>query len=282
MRILITGAKGQLGKALTRLFFKKHPEHSVLAAGREDLDITRREQVYEVMETFRPDAVIHLAAWTDVDGCERDPRRAWEVHVAGTAYLLEAAERRRVRFWMASTDYVFDGEKGRPYGETDPPNPINVYGTTKWEGEQRALQYDRAWVVRTSWVFGEGENFVIKVLRWAEGGRLKIVADQVGSPTYTEDLAEAILRFLEEDLPYGLYHLSNSGEATRYAWAREILRAAGLDVPLLPACSSEFPTPARRPRATPLANGRWTSLGLPPLPPWEEATHRFVKRLLHL
>ncbi len=280
MRILITGANGQLGRALRELLEQERPAYRVLASGRKELDITRKEQVREVMEAFHPDVVIHLAAWTDVDGCEQHPRKAREVHVMGTAHLLQEAERWGARFWMAGTDYVFDGEKGKPYVETDSPRPINVYGATKWEGEKHALRYDRAWVVRTSWVFGEGNNFVTKVLRWAARGYLRVVADQVGSPTFTEDLARAILRFLEEDLPYGLYHLSNGGETTRYAWAREILQAAGLDVPLLPACSSEFPTPARRPRATPLENRRWSALGLPPLPPWQDATRRFVRKLL--
>lgn len=280
MRVLITGGKGQLGKALVALLQNVRPRDPVLAPGREELDVSEKARVDEVVGAFRPDVIVHLAAWTDVDGCEQDPPRAHRVHVDGTRNVVEAAGKFGCRVWMASTDYVFDGEKGQPYEEEDPPNPINVYGTTKRMAEELALAYDRAWVVRTSWVFGDGENFVRKVLRWAERGRLEVVADQVGSPTYTEDLADAILRFLTDDLPPGLYHLANTGATTRYAWARLILDTAGLDVALLPACSSAFPAPAPRPRATPLASKRWISLGLPPLPPWEDATRRFLQKFL--
>lgn len=279
MRILITGGAGQLGKALRAFMERERPTYEVRAPGHRDLDVTDEGAVREALTSFRPDVVVHLAAWTDVDGCERDPDRARKVHVEGTTHVIQAAETTGCWVWMASTDYVFDGEKGQAYVEDDPTHPLNVYGATKLEAEQVALAYPRAWVVRTSWVFGYGNNFVTKLLRWVRQGRLEIVADQVGSPTFTEDLAPAIVRFFEENLPPGVYHLANSGETTRYGWAKAILEAAGLNVPILPACSSAFPTPARRPRSTPLFPRRWLSLGFPPLPPWEEATRRFVRTL---
>ncbi len=276
--ILITGGQGQLGQALEAVLRERG--YTVHAPGRNDLDVTRREVVRHAITTLRPAVVFHLAAWTRVDACEEDPDRAFRIHVEGTRHVVEAAREVGAWVWMASTDYVFDGTKGFPYEEGDAPRPLNVYGRTKFEAERMVLDYPRGWVVRTSWVFGtRPDSFVRKVLTWARRGRIRVVADQVGSPTYTVDLARAAVRFVEEGLPSGLYHLANAGMTSRYEWARFILESVGWRVPLLPACTHDFPSAAPRPRFTPLKAARWEQLGLPPLPDWKDATRRFLQTL---
>lgn len=278
MTILITGGQGQLGKALAQVLEKAGYE--VYALGRHHLDVSLKDQVFSTVKTLHPTVIFHVAAWTDVDACEQDPLRAHRIHVIGTQNIIDVAQNDKIPVWMASTDYVFDGSKGLPYEETDSPHPLNVYGKTKYEAEGVVLSYSRGWVVRTSWLFGNGlRNFVQKVLSWSQRGFLRIVADQVGSPTYTMDLAQAALLFIQKDLPFGLYHLANEGAPTRYEWARLILQILGKKLPILPVCSQEFPTPAPRPRATPLRAARWEALGLPPFPTWEDATQRYLDTL---
>jgi len=276
MRVLITGGTGQLGRALSRLA----PEGvQVTALGSSQCDITDQPAVSRAVITCQPDLVIHCAAMTDVDGCERDPGKAWRVNALGTQHVAAAATEAGARLVYISTNYVFDGAAEEPYHEFARPNPISVYGTTKLAGEEivRAL-CPRHYVVRTAMLYDEtGRNFVNTVLRLT-GERLvlQMVADQIGNPTYAADLAEAIWRLVQQPA-YGTYHLVNAGYASWFEWACEAIRLAGLSTPVEPIPASAYRRLARPPR-----NGALVSLAAPvlgiSLPPWQDALRRNLER----
>jgi len=267
MRIVITGSKGQLGRSLQQalrsdeLYLLDLPEH----------DVTEHDIIATVAE-WSPDAVIHAAAMVDVDGCELNPDIAYRVNALGTQNVALACQRCGAAMVYISTDYVFDGTKGQPYLEFDQPNPISVYGRSKLAGEfyvQTLL--DRFYIIRTAWLFSSwGGNFVIKMLRLAEERQeLQVVTNQVGSPTYAPDLAEAVAQLIRHPL-YGIYHLVNEGSCSRFQFVQKILEYAGkADFPLHPI--GEYPRPARPPAYAPLRNFcAATQLGIV-LRPWEEA-----------
>jgi len=272
-RILITGAKGMLGRALLA---RRPPGFDVLPVDVDEVDVTSREAVRQCFADFGPDAVIHCAAMTDVDGCEADPDAARRINADG-ARNVAATCADTVRLVAISTDFVFDGRKAEPYVEDHRPAPISVYGSTKLAGEEhvRALAANHA-IVRTAWTFAPwGRNFVLSILRAArEKGRLRVVDDQVGSPTYTPDLAEALWRLVAGD-DRGTFHLVNSGIVSRFGFAREIVAAAGLgDVPVEPIGSADLAQPARRPPYSALANTK-----LPPLRHYREALADCIARV---
>lgn len=226
MRIAILGSKGQLGTALQA----RLAGQTLLPLDLPELDITDAGRVRAALEAFAPDVVVHTAALTDVDQCETEPELAYRVNALGTQNVALACQRCGAAMVYVSTDYVFDGSKGAPYLEYDPPAPLSVYGRSKLAGEwatQTLLQ--RFYIVRPAWLYLPGRrNFVETVLRLArERGALTMVTDEAGSPTYAPDLADAIARLLPSEL-YGIYHFTNSGVCSRYEWAREILRLAGL------------------------------------------------------
>jgi len=268
MRIAITGSKGQLGTALQA----RLATETLLPLDLPELDVTDAAQVRRAFEAFKPEAVIHTAALTNVDRCEAEPDLAYRVNALGTQNVALACQRCGAAMVYISTDYVFDGSKGAPYLEYDPPAPLNTYARSKLAGEwatQALLQ--RFYIVRTAWLYAPGgRNFVQTVLRLAhERGALTMVTDEVGSPTYAPDLADAIARLLPSEL-YGIYHFTNSGVCSRYEWACAILRLAGLaQVPVTP--SQGYVRPARVPKQVELRNfcGA-TQLGLT-LRPWPEA-----------
>ncbi|MEA2704928.1 MAG: dTDP-4-dehydrorhamnose reductase, partial [Actinomycetota bacterium] len=216
MRILVTGAGGQLGRELVDAFDAPHRE--VVACDRALLDVSDRDQCLQVVGAVAPDVVVHAAAWTDVDGCQTDPDKAWRVNALGTRHVAEAARLAGARVCYVSTDYVFDGASSQPYTEWDTPNPLSVYGRSKLGGEA-ALAPDHL-VVRTSWVCGRhGRNFVKTVLtRAAAGQQLSVVDDQHGCPTFAEDLAGAV-RDLVVSRRCGLFHVTNQGPTTWYRFA---------------------------------------------------------------
>lgn len=254
--------------------------HEVLGLVRVEADITDAERVVDAITTKSPDVVIHAAAFTAVDDCERRPEVAFRVNAEGTRNLALACRLRGLPMLYVSTDYVFDGEKAAPYEEEDAPNPINIYGRSKLQGEryvQDLLQ--RFWIVRTSWLFGlNGKNFVRTILSKAKTGEpLRVVDDQIGSPTYTVDLAEIIGKIVESGAP-GIYHATNQGYCSWYGFAKEALRQAGMDhVPISPASSVELDRPARRPKNSRLANARLGKEGLPLLPPWRDALNTYIR-----
>lgn len=268
MRVLITGGKGQLGRALEAALAGR----GVWAPGHDDLDVTEVAVVDAAISGFRPDVVVHAAAWTDTAGCERDPVRALAVNAEGAANVAEACARAGAALLYISTNEVFDGERREPYREDDKPNPINHYARSKLEGERRVqAAVERHWIVRTSWLYGPGRtSFPEKILDAARRqGRLQLVTDEISSPTWTVDLAGAIARLIQHK-EWGIYHLANAGHCSRMEWAQAVLKIAGVDVPLEPSTQAEFGAPYRKPVFTALANTRAAALGIA-LRPWREA-----------
>lgn len=265
-----------LGLALSRVLADRH---EVVALPRADLDVTDLPAVQAALARWAPDAVLHAAAWTDVDGCQRDPDRAFRVNGLGARNVALGCQATGVGCCYISTDYVFDGAKAEPYTEFDPPNPISVYGASKLAGERavRALT-PRHWIVRTSWLYGPGgKNFVKTMLaRGRAGEELRVVDDQLGSPTYTLDLAHGISRLLEEPR-YGLWHLTNSLSCTWYEFAAHILESAGLGAARLePILSKDLDRPAPRPKNSVLRNYCWELEGWPRLRAWTEALREYL------
>ena len=245
MKVLVTGAAGQLGCDVAERFAASG--HEVVAASRQDLDISQRGQVLGAVGAVQPDTVVNCAAYTAVDACETDAERAYGVNAWAVRHLAEAVRRFGGHLCHVSTDYVFSGEKVEPYHEWDRPDPRSVYGASKRAGEHEA-GHD-ATVVRTSWLCGRhGTNMVGTVLRLAgEGGSLRFVSDQRGSPSFTPDVAAVIERLCEDRRP-GLYHVTNQGEASWYEFAREVMVAASLDPERVEAITTAELVP---PRAAP-------------------------------
>lgn len=267
-RILITGAAGQLGRSLQRVL----ADSEVIALTHADLDITDREAVLATIGEARPETVINAAAWTDTAGCEKDPEQARNANGRAPSYIAEACGRIGASLVHISSNEVFDGEKGVAYTESDDPNPLNEYGRSKLLGEEAvATNLDRHQIVRTSWLYGPGRvSFPEKILERARAdGRLRLVTDEIASPTSTEDLAEAIAALLTHDV-YGVFHLVNEGECSRKTWAEETLRQCGLDVPIEETTQAEFNLPFRKPVLSTLANTRAAALGVR-LRRWDEA-----------
>lgn len=246
MRVLIIGATGLLGKVLV----EEWGSDQILGVGSRDADIRDGQQVRELFDHWRPDCTVLAAAYTDVDGCENDPRRANEVNCAGAVNVGDAARRVGSRLIFLSTDYVFDGAKTTPYEVEDQVCPINVYGESKANAE-RALRevFPASCIVRTSWLFGaNGRCFPNTILEKAQGSKqLAVVNDQTGSPTFNRDLARAIVKLARADAR-GTFHLTNARGCSWYDFACELIRAAGVQgVVIRPVSTKEFPRPARRP-----------------------------------
>ena len=246
------------------------------------LDITDTDEVRGIITETSPDLVIHGAAYTDVDGCERDPDRAFRVNALGTWNVAVACRESDSALVYVSTDFVFDGEKGEPYTEYDPPNPIGHYGASKLAGEVHVRQLcPKHFIVRTAWLYGEhGKNFPFTILNAAKSKKeLRVVADQVGSPTFTADLASAIRDLIRSPL-YGTYHITNKGSCSWYEFAKQILTYAGIDdVEIKAIRSEEWPTPTRRPKNSVLRHYALELQGRDNLRTWEEALKDFISRL---
>ena len=270
MRMVVTGAKGQLGVELLRALSSLG---EVQGLDLPELDITAAS-CSDLLAALQPDWIIHAAAATDVDGCERAPEVALAVNAQGTRQVADVCRRVGAGLVYLSTDYVFDGTKGVPYVEEDPPAPLNAYGRSKLEGEHAVRALAPRWtIVRTAWMYGKhGRNFVKAICeKAAAGGPLRVVDDQVGSPTFATDLAEAIACLLARDLT-GIFHLTNAGACSWHAFAAAILRLTGqTQVPLKRMSSAELDRPAQRPAFSVLENAAWHRAGLPPLRPWQEA-----------
>lgn len=269
MRILITGGEGQLGRALHDALAGEE----VFALGHTQLDITDERSIAATFEEARPEVVLHAAAWTDTAGCENDPERARRVNGEGPGLVAAACATAGAAMVYVSSNEVFDGEKGEPYKEDDPPKAINEYGRSKLEGERRVrAQLDRHYIVRTSWLYGPGRvSFPEKIVQAAQQqGRLTVVTDEIASPTWTVDLARAIASLIRQPA-WGTYHLTNAGACSRLEWAREVLRLSGMtEVPITPATLAEFGGPYRKPKFSALANTHAAGLGIE-LRGWREA-----------
>lgn len=279
MRILITGAAGQLGTDLIAAVTAAG--HEAVAADRSRLDITDPAATREVLDVVRPDVVINTAAWTAVDDCESDPDRAFAINAGAVATLVEASERVGARLTQISTDYVFDGTNTEPYLETDPPNPQSVYGESKHRGEQAARDHT---IIRISWVCGaHGNNMVKTALRLAHTNpTLRFVDDQIGYPTFTADAAPMIVAVAASE-QRGIFHVTNQGETSWYGFVREVFRTAGHDPNRVePIATAELdpPRPAPRPANSRLANTAIIESGFGPLlRPWQEPLGELVETL---
>jgi dTDP-4-dehydrorhamnose reductase len=278
MKVLITGANGQLGHELVRATIAAG--HEVVATSHETLDITKKSDVDAAITAARPDVVIHAAAWTAVDACESDPEKALLVNGTATKYIADAAHSVGAHVVYISTDYVFDGSKATPYEEGDATNPQSVYGSSKLAGERALGATDS--IVRISWVCGfYGANMVKTILRLAEQPQLKFVDDQIGNPTFADDAAAMIVRLAAEKRP-GTWHVTNQGDVSWYEFAREVLIAGGFDPDkVAPIKTHELqpPRPAKRPFNSVLNNGSLKNARIDLLPDFRIPLKRLVSQL---
>lgn len=263
-------------------------EFRVVPLPRESCDITDTREVVEVFKHYMPWVVIHAASFTDVDGCQKNSKKAYAVNAQGTYAIAKAAKLTNAIVFYISSDYVFSGKKHSPYRETDKGYPISVYGKTKYKGEKYITRLLKKYVIiRTSWLFGEGRvNFIDNVLRWAQNKEgFKIVKDKYANPTYTLDLSKAILNLLEmmnsgtwEESFYGVYHIVNSGYCSWYEYAKFVLKAAKQrGVKIEPIAMSEMKFLATRPRFSALDNSKYVRLTKHPLRNWREAVKEYIE-----
>ena len=275
MRILITGGGGMLARTLVR----RWTMHEVHAPTRAELDITRPERIAAALAGFRPDAVVHTAAHTKVDLAESEPERAFALNAHGSAAVAIACHRAGTRLVAISTDYVFAGDAPRPYHEGDAPGPRTVYGASKLAGEQAVRTHcpDHL-IARVAWLYGAGgPSFVHTMLRLgAQGGApLRVVADQIGNPTSTDAVADALLHLIAIRAA-GTFHLTCQDETSWCGFAEAIMAASGLGRAVIPCTTAEYPRPAPRPANSRLAPGALTAYGLPLLPDWRAALQQFL------
>ena len=274
MKTMIIGGTGLLGKALVR----EWSGDEVLALGSHDVDIRDRKHVQEVVGEKLPQWIVLAAAYTDVDGCESDPRRALEVNRYGAENVAEAAKSSGAKLLFLSSDYVFDGKKSSPYEVGDPRNPQSVYGRSKAEAEMRLLEIvPEVCIVRTSWLFGTGGKcFPDTILKLAASRpALDVVNDQRGSPTYCVDMARAIIELCRKDAS-GIVHATNSGDCTWFEFARETVKGAGLQTEVRPVSSEQMARPAPRPAYSVLAATSLQRYGIE-MPSWEDALRRYLE-----
>jgi dTDP-4-dehydrorhamnose reductase len=283
-RILVIGAKGMLGRDLVKVLYStfrtdKHSNWEVLEWDIDEIDIREEKKTVTKIESFQPEIVINVAGYTDVDGCESNEEKAFAVNAEGMKHVALGALRCHAKVVYLSTDYIFDGKKREPYLEDDLPNPLNVYGRSKWKGEQyvRELVED-ALIVRTQWLYGRyGNNFVTSILRQVREKKvLSIVNDQIGSPTYTVDLSEAISVLLQYDVR-GVFHVANSDLCTWYTFGQAILKLSGMErVKVIPISSKELGQPAVRPPYSVLNCQKLRQVTGMTLRPWSEALKDFL------
>ncbi|MGD1154279.1 MAG: dTDP-4-dehydrorhamnose reductase [Terriglobia bacterium] len=277
MRVLVTGAKGMLGSALLPSL---PPEHQAVGVDLTDFDIGEGAAVQKAFLELRPDFVVHLAAYTDVDGCEANPQRAEAINAVGTWNVARACADIGAAMLYVSTDYVFDGRQERAYREDDCPHPVSVYARTKLRGEQHVQSLvTRHFIVRTSWLYGpQGKNFVATILKLArEREELRVVSDQRGSPTYTRHLALKLAQLLWTKA-YGIYHVTGTGECSWFEFAQAIVRSGGYErVRVAPIASQDCGRLATRPANSVLENRRLIQIKLGTLPHWTEGLAQYIE-----
>jgi len=276
--ILVIGAKGMLGRDLMGILPSSFPNDEILGWDIEEIDIQEEDTLFKI-EKLRPDIVINIAAHTNVDGCESDEEKAFAINAEGAKHAALAALKCQAKMVYLSTDYVFDGNKREPYLETDPPHPLNVYGRSKLRGEQYVQELLKdALIIRTQWLYGKyGKNFVTSILRQASEKRtLSIVNDQTGSPTYTIDLAKAIVVLIQYGTR-GIFHVANSDLCTWYIFGQAILKLSGMDkVRVVPISSKELGLPAIRPSYSVLNCQKLKKETGLTLRPWSEALKDYL------
>ncbi|MCZ0756857.1 MULTISPECIES: dTDP-4-dehydrorhamnose reductase [Anoxybacillaceae] len=277
MKIVVTGANGQLGQELVGQLQQTNVE--LYSFTKSDLDITNDSIVNETITKIKPDILINAAAYTKVDQAEIEEETAYLVNAFGQRNLAIAAEKVGAKICYISTDYVFDGTSMTPYREYDRTNPLGVYGKSKYAGEELTKSLcSRYFIVRTAWVYGEfGQNFVKTMLRLAkEKEEIGVVNDQIGSPTYTVDLARFIIELVQTE-KFGIYHATNSGSCSWYEFAKAIFEESNIHVKVNPITTEQFPRPAARPKYSVLDNFAMKVNGFPMLRHWREALKEFLK-----
>lgn len=277
MKILVTGSTGQLGFDVMKEGRSRGLE--MIGVGSKDVNITDEKSVRRLVTHLKPDAIIHCAAYTAVDQAEDDRKNCWDVNVKGTNYLIQSAKEVQAKFMYISSDYVFNGTGDIPFEETDEPNPAGYYGLTKYEGEKLVQFYLSEWfIVRISWVFGKnGNNFVKTMLKLSENHtKLNVVGDQIGSPTYTVDVARLLIDMIQTN-QYGIYHATNEGYCSWADFAKEIFRLTGKSVLVNAINSEEYPTKAIRPKNSRVSKQKLLMQGFKPLSSWQDALKQFLK-----
>ncbi|WP_048150689.1 dTDP-4-dehydrorhamnose reductase [Palaeococcus ferrophilus] len=283
MKVAIIGANGQLGSDLVKVFGE-----DAIPLTHKDLDVTDFESL-KILKELKPDVIINTAAYHKTDECEENPEKTFLVNSVGARNVaLVSSEIEAIDIYI-STDYVFSGTKGEPYTEEDVPDPINVYGVSKYAGELLTKYLtDKHYIIRVSSLFGvagasgKGGNFVETMIKLGKAGKeINVVNDIVMSPTYTKDAALAIKRILEKKLPYGIYHVTNDGFCSWYEFAKEIFKLTGMEANLNPITSSEFPTKAKRPKFSALNVGKLKSHGIW-MRPWSDALREYLMEKGHL
>jgi len=273
MKILVTGSKGQLGKELLKLY----SDENITGVDIDEMDITNVEQTVNLIRELNPDIVIHAAAMTDVDGCEKNEGAAYKVNTLGTRNVALACQKTNSEMLYVSTDFVFAGDKDENYNEFDIPSPLSIYGKSKLEGEKLVKELlNRFYIVRTAWLYGDGHNFVKTMLSLAENNdSLSIVSDQQGTPTYAKDLAIAISKIINSGL-YGTYHASNSGNCSWYDFAKKIFEIKGIDIEVNPTTAEEFGSPAERPAYSVMENFALECQDIYKMRDWGEALKEYL------
>ncbi len=271
MKILITGAEGQVGRSLVAALFS----NQIIALSRKQLDITNAAQIDEVLDKYKPEIVLNTAAYTAVDLAETSTVSAFEVNEGGPLALAILTAHREIPLLHFSTDYVFDGTVSQPYTEDSPTNPLSLYAKSKLAGEHAVEKTNpQYYIVRTAWVYHEiGKNFPNTILSLASKPEVRVVNDQFGSPTYAPHLAASVAKLITGKYPFGTYHLAGSGQTSWYELTKALYERMGIKTPLKPISTSEFPRPAKRPAYAVLASTKAPELALPP---WEQGLDAFV------
>ena len=278
MKILVTGIKGQLGYDVVKAL--KLRGHQPIGVDREEMDLMNDNMIQDFIMNLKPEAIIHCAAYTAVDQAEEEVEICYQINAEAVRVIAECAKALDIVMIYISTDYVFDGTKESEYVETDTPNPINVYGASKLKGEQYVQQLlKKFYIVRISWVFGiNGKNFIKTMQRLGnEHDELNIIHDQVGSPTYTADLASLLVDMIETNR-YGIYHATNEGYCSWYEFAAEIFKQSQLDVTLHPITTDQYKTKAKRPLNSKMSKQKLSDYGFHRLPTWQEALKNYLNQ----
>ena len=278
MKVLVTGVKGQLGHDVVNELEKRG--HTAIGVDIDEMDITDAASVERVIKGAAPEAVIHCAAYTAVDAAEDNEDLCRRVNAGGTANIARVCKELDCKLMYISTDYVFNGQGARPWEPDDERQPLNVYGQTKYEGELAVEELTKYFIVRIAWVFGvNGKNFIKTMLNLGKTrDTLTVVCDQIGSPTYTYDLARLLVDMIETDC-YGRYHATNEGLCSWHEFAVEIFRQAGMNVNVLPVTSDQYPAKAKRPANSRMDKSKLDAAGFERLPSWQDALGRYLKEL---
>ena len=280
MKVFVTGVKGQLGYDVVNELEKRG--HTAVGVDIDELDITDAAAVEAMLTEVKPDAVIHCAAWTAVDAAEDNIEKCRLVNAGGTDNIAKVCKALDCKMMYISTDYIFDGEGTRPWEPDDPvTTPLNVYGLTKYEGEEAVMKnVEKFFIVRIAWVFGKGKNFIKTMINLGKThDHLTVVNDQVGTPTYTYDLARLLVDMIETE-KYGNYHATNEGGyITWYDFACEIFRQAGIEVDVAPVSSDQYPAKAKRPSNSRMSKQKLVDNGFELLPTWQDALGRYLKTI---